>query len=924
MKKIIASLTLVCIVLGVILINSCKKDAVIPTLTTTAVTDITVTSGTSGGVITKDGGAAVTARGVCWSTSATPVISGNHTSDDKGTGSFTSSLSGLTPNTLYHVRAYATNSAGTAYGNDVTFSTTAIVAATLTTTAITSITLTSAVSGGNISSDGNGSITARGVCWAITTGPTITNSLTTDGTGTGAFTSNLSGLLPATIYYVRAYATNSASTAYGNEISFTTSSVVVPTLTTTAAIAITLTTATAGGNITADGGGAVTARGTCWAITANPTVANSKTSDATGTAVFTSNLTGLLPGTTYHIRAYATNSVGTAYGNDLSFATTPVGVATVTTTAATLVTLTTAVTGGNVTATGGGTVTAKGVCWATATSPTIAGSSTNDGTGTGVFTSNLSVLLPGITYYVRAYATNSAGTAYGNEISFTTSSIAVATLTTTAATAITLTTATAGGNITADGGGAITARGTCWATTADPIITDSKTTDATGTGVFTSSLTGLLPGTTYHIRAYATNSAGTAYGNDLSFVTAPVALATLTTSAATAITLTTATSGGNITADGGGAVTARGTCWAITANPTITGSKTSDATGTGVFTSNLTGLLPGTTYHIRAYATNSAGTAYGNDLSFTTNPIVIPTVTTTTITSIGLTLAVSGGNVTSDGGGSVTARGVCWASTANPTILNNLSSNGTGTGIFISNLTPLIKGSTYYVRAYATNSIGTAYGTQVIFNTKIDDIDGNTYNTVLIGSQIWMAENLATLHLKTAAAIINITGDGAWALDSIAKTPAYCWYNNDIANKPLYGAMYNWYAVNTGNLCPANWHIPTDAEYQTMEQTLAMAPTDLSLYGWRGTNQGTLLKNTTGWNTGENGTNTSGFSALPGGYRYGVNGTFNGITVLSYWWTSSADSPTKAWYRRLDGSNSGVFRDATLRDAGKYVRCVKD
>src|ERR1035437_8699977 len=344
MKKIIASMTLVCIVLGVILINSCKKDAVIPTLTTTAVTDITVTSGTSGGVITKDGGAAVTARGVCWSTSATPVISGNHTSDDNGTGSFTSSLSGLTPNTLYHVRAYATNSAGTAYGNDVTFSTTAIVAATLITTAITSITLTSAVSGGNISSDGNGSITARGVCWAITTGPTITNSLTTDGTGTGAFTSNLSGLLPATIYYVRAYATNSASTAYGNEISFTTSPVVVPTLTTTAATAITLTTATAGGNITADGGGAVTARGTCWAITANPTITGSKTSNATGTGVFTSNLTGLLPGTTYHIRAYATNSVGTAYGNDLSFATTPVGVATVTTTAATLVTLTTAVT----------------------------------------------------------------------------------------------------------------------------------------------------------------------------------------------------------------------------------------------------------------------------------------------------------------------------------------------------------------------------------------------------------------------------------------------------------------------------------------------------------------------------------------------------------------------------------------------------
>ena len=310
--------------LRIVLINSCKKDPVIPTLTTNAVTNITINSGTSGGVITNDGGAEVTARGVCWGTTTNPTISGSHTTDDKGVGSFVSNITGLTPNTLYYVRAYATNSAGTAYGNEVTFTSTPIVVATLTTTAVTSITLTTAVSGGNITADGNAAITAKGVCWATTTAPTISNSKTSDGTGTGSFTSNLSGLLPNTKYYLRAYATNSAGTSYGNEVSFTTSQIAVPTLTTTAVTSITLTTAVSGGNITADGGGAITAKGVCWATTANPTISDSKTIDGTGTGSFTSNLSGLLPGTIYHVRAYATNSAGTAYGNDVSFTTSPI------------------------------------------------------------------------------------------------------------------------------------------------------------------------------------------------------------------------------------------------------------------------------------------------------------------------------------------------------------------------------------------------------------------------------------------------------------------------------------------------------------------------------------------------------------------------------------------------------------------------
>ena len=897
---------------------------VVPTLTTNAATAITLTTAVVGGNIIADGGGIVTAKGTCWSTTANPTVANSKTSDGNGTGTFTSSLSGLVAGTLYHARAYATNSAGTAYGNDVTFTTSPILVPTLTTTAASTITLTTAVAGGNITADGGAAVTARGTCWSINANPIITDPKTSDATGTGSFISNITGLLPGTTYHIRAYATNSAGTAYGNDLSFTTTQIGVPTLTTSAVTSITLTTAVSGGNITANGGGSVTARGICWSTTSGPTTDDAKTSDATGSGSFTSNMSLLLPGTTYYVRAYATNSAGTAYGNEVSFTTNQIVFATLTTTAATSITLTTATSGGNITNNGGGTISAKGVCWSLTATPTISNFITSDGTGTGVFTSSLTGLTAGTTYHLRAYATNEAGTAYGNEITFTTDQIVVPTLTTTTVTSITLTTAVSGGNITADGGASVTARGVCWALTANPLITDSKSSDATGTGVYASNLTGLLPGTTYHVRAYATNSAGTAYGNDISFTTVPIALATLTTSTVTSIGLATAVSGGNITADGGGAVSARGVCWATTANPIATDSHTTDGTGTGIFTSNLTGLTAGTTYHVRAYATNSAGTAYGNDLSFTTNPASLPTLTTNAMSSILVTTAASGGNITADGGGAVTARGVCWATTASPTISNNVTTNGTGTGIFTSNLTGLTAGTTYYLRAYATNSAGTAYGSQVVFNTKIADIDGNTYNIVHIGTQVWMAENLATTRYSNNTPIPNVTDNAAW---SALITPAYCWFNNDeTAYKPVYGALYNWYAANTGNLCPTGWHVPSDDEFSAMEGFLGLPADSLSNWAWRGVaiQLGNQLKNTGGWSVGGNGTNTSGFSALPGGYRYGLNGIFTNLTDITYWWTSTPQNSTLAWYRELASNHTTSYRAAVEYHGGKYVRCLKN
>jgi uncharacterized protein (TIGR02145 family) len=926
-------------------------SASMPTLTTDTPTSITSSTAVSGGNVTSDGGAAVTARGVCWSNSPNPTISNNTTSDGTGTGNYTSNITGLNQSTTYYVRAYATNSVGTAYGNQQTFTTQAatVTTPTVTTTSITGVTQSTATSGGNVTSQGGASVTARGVCWSTSPSPTTANNTTSNGTGTGSFTSNITGLSASTTYYVRAYAINSGGTAYGSQQTFTTQAATVtpPTVTTTSITGVTQSTATSGGNVTSQGGAVVTARGVCYSTSPSPTIANNTTSNGTGTGSFTSNITGLSPSTTYYVRAYAANSGGTAYGNELNFTTSsPMGIP-----CPGMPMMTDY--NGNIY----NTVQIGTQCWMKenlkarnykngTTIPEITSITTwyNNSTGARCWYKNDSF------YYAATY-----GALYNWYAVVNSNGLCPAGWHVPTDAEWTILENFLGGDSIA--GGSLKETGT--------IHWNIPNTGATNSSGFNALPGGLREGIQYSgwfggiwnsgfwwsSSAYSTENArhrsleynaiwvinwwsiSKKYGLSVRCVRDPgmsASIPILTTDTLTFITSSTAVSGGNVTSDGGVPVTARGVCWSTSPNPTIANNTTSNGTGTGTYISNITGLSPSTTYYVRAYATNSAGTAYGNQQTFTTQAasFTLPTVTTNSIAGVTQSTAISGGNVSSQGSAAVTARGVCWSTNPNPTIANNNTSDGTGTGTFTSSITGLDPSTSYYVRAYATNSIGTTYGNELNFVTTssatgvpcpgmptITDYNGNIYNTVQIGTQCWMKENLKARNFKNGTTIPEVMSFPIWVSLS---TGARSWYNNDSASyAATYGALYNWYAVtNTNGLCPTGWHVPTDAEWTILTAFLGGD----SIAG------GSLKETGTGlWNSPNAGTtNSSGFTALPGGYRNFADANFCDIGSSGSWWSSTAISTTNAWDRRLFYNSSNVSRGSRSKEGGFSVRCVRD
>ena len=310
-------------------------------------------------------------------------------------------------------------------------------------------------------------------------------------------------------------------------------------------------------------------------------------------------------------------------------------------------------------------------------------------------------------------------------------------------------------------------------------------------------------------------------------------------------------------------------------------------------------------------------------------PVMLPTLTTT-ISSINGTSAVSGGDITNNGGGAVTSRGICWGTSSNPTIGDNSTVNGSGTGSFTSNLSGLTRNTTYYVRAYAINSAGISYGnewsfttTNVIDGNGLTDASGNTYQSVIIGTQEWMAENLRTSKYADGTSIPNVKDGDLWAdLDfgvgqgdtsQWEGNPlgAWCHYDNDSQYDSIYGKLYNWFAVGTDKLCPTGWHVPSYDEWTVLIDYLGVNGYE-NKESW-------ALKSRSDWNGSDN----YGWNGLPGGYR-DDNGPFFYEGDRGNWWTSTPIYLTSAFHTRFGDHYDWFNRIEMDKVYGFSVRCLKD
>jgi uncharacterized protein (TIGR02145 family) len=393
----------------------------------------------------------------------------------------------------------------------------------------------------------------------------------------------------------------------------------------------------------------------------------------------------------------------------------------------------------------------------------------------------------------------------------------------------------------------------------------------------------------------------------------------LTTSEITNISESSATSGGTITDEGSGTIIDRGVCWTKGISPTIEDSKTNDGAGTGTFQSSMSNLDAGTTYYVRAYATNNAGTNYGMVMSFTTLgqvPVAV-TLLPTGLTSSGVILngAVNANYLSTTivfDYGTTLSYGSSITALQSPVDGNTSSdANTIVSGLDVE--------TTYHYRIKAVNSLGVTYGDDKTFvlPSPISDIDANIYQTVTIGTQTWMAENLKVTKYNDAVPLPLIIDNAIW---TDLATPGYGWYDNNVTYKDTYGALYNWFIVDASsngnkNVCPTDWHVPTDAEWTTLTDYLG----GLSMAGGKLKETGT-----THWTSPNAGaTNETGFTALPSGNR-AIHGWSGDIQNKTYWWSVSEYDVLNAWFIGLDYSGSSAIRDISWKKVGFPIRCLRD
>ena len=818
--------------------------------------------------------------------------------------------------------------------------------------------------------------------------------------------------------------------------------------------AVTQNSFTVNGKVLTDGNSTITQRGFVYGIDHNPSISNYSVNSGTGTGTFTSTITGLDAGITYYVRAFATNENGTFYGNEVAAtttATTPSALPSVTTITVTNITTSEATVKGAVTSDGGENVTQRGFVYDTLPNPTTSSTVAYHGTGTGQFSNLLSSLHSGKTYYVRAFATNSIGTAYGNELTFT----------------LNVPTPVPGDAIPCPGAPTVTDHegnvyntvqiGTqCWTKE------NLRTTTSPSTGTY------LIPpaGTTYTYSGkqafwynndsatYAPRNYGLLYNWNAALDTFNTAYGELSVNPTMGdfnvsfmgnrrgicpagwhlpsgeewVTLTDYLNSHEEYRSGGldGYVAKA----LASANDWYSGSVLGD----NPEGNNVTGFsavpaghcffssFDGVSGDAFFWSSTQRGSNYATICNLVAHSAVVewfidcvtnigcsvrclrdttggseptatlPTVTTGTVSDVTATTATCGGEVTSDGGAEVIERGVCWSVSENPTTADNHTTDGTGLGTFTSNITNLTVGITYYVRAYATNSMGTAYGEEMSFTTTsgtatqdgrpcpgtptVTDHEGNVYNTVQIGNQCWMRDNLrTTTSPSTGTYLIPPASPGFDGEVSSGYTytgkQARWKYNDSVTYAPMnYGLLYNWNAaVDTFNtaygetsvnndhnnalsvtfnghrkgICPEGWHLPSDEEWTQLTNYVSSVPEYQC--GGSSSNIAKALASMTEWWYSDdevpeidscsvvinlNSNNATGFGAVPVNCsctaEEDLDEWFDAFGDHAYFWSSTqlASGPSYAYGRCLLYYGTNVLRNNGSKKHGFSVRCLRD
>jgi len=309
------------------------------------------------------------------------------------------------------------------------------------------------------------------------------------------------------------------------------------------------------------------------------------------------------------------------------------------------------------------------------------------------------------------------------------------------------------------------------------------------------------------------------------------------------------------------------------------------------------------------------------------DPTVLPLVLTNKLLDVTKSSAICGGLILDSIDYQVTARGVCWSETSNPTIDNNKTIDGSGSGNYISKITGLTENREYYVRSYAVNKLGISYGEEIRFVTaSIEDIDGNGYHTVKVGDQEWIIENLKTKKYNDGTFITKFNNPSVWANST---NPGYGWFANDsVKYGEAYGALYNWYAVNTGKLAPKGWHVATNNDW-------------LKLIDYVNNNRGNsvtlskALASKNYWkisgNSGSIGCNLDINNSSGCGYISVIYQSYEDLNIAGYWWTpTDFNGGAYAAHVQLVGASTIVntyfdsFDMFKPKMSGMSVRCIKD